>query len=268
MSKPTVIGLLVGIGLFLGAILMSTDNVLLFFSFPSLILVLGGTLANAFISYQGPYVVKALKSTWGILGHAKTNETILVKESERVIEWSRIICTQGQVALEQHIKAKDNDDLLQYGIQLVVDGHGADTVRDLLQNRIDTTHERAMRQVDILKNMASTAPAFGMIGTLVGLIIMLDGLGGDASSIGSGLAVAMLTTLYGVLLARFIFQPAADKTNQREDIARFRNYLMLEGFVMLAENRSTAYVRDRIASFLPPEVVAQWGPARAASEAV
>ena len=112
MSTTTFLGLLIGILLFIGSILMATDNVLIFISVPSIILVLGGTLANGFMSYQGPYVVKALKSTWGILSHARTNETILVGEAERVVEWSRIVSTQGQVALEQHIKAKGNDELL------------------------------------------------------------------------------------------------------------------------------------------------------------
>lgn len=261
MSVTTLLGLLVGFLLFIGAILMSTDNVLIFISFPSLILVLGGTLANAFISYQGPYVLKALRNCWEILSHAKTNETVLVREAERVVEWARVVSTQGQVALENLLKSKDNDDLLRYGIQLVSDGIAPEEVRDFLTNRVESTYDRAMRQVDILRNMASTAPAFGMIGTLVGLIIMLGSLS-DAETLGSGLAVAMLTTLYGVLFARLIFQPAADKTLQREDISRFRNLLMMEGFVMLAEGRNTGFIRDRIASFLPPEVATEWGTQR------
>jgi chemotaxis protein MotA len=105
--------------------------------------------------------------------------------------------------------------------------------------------------------MASAAPAFGMIGTLVGLIIMLDSLSSDPNGIGAGLAVALLTTLYGVLFAKFLFQPAADKTLQREDIARFRNFLMMEGFVMLAEQRPPRYIRERINSFLDAEVLAE-----------
>ena len=261
MSTTTFLGLAVGIVLFIGSVMMSTDNALIFISIPSLVLVLGGTLANGFMSYQGPYVIKALKSTWGIFSHAKTNETILVGEAERVVEWSRIVSTQGQVALEQHIKAKGNDALLSYGVQLVADGIDPESVRDFLTNRVETGHERAMRQVDILRNMAASAPAFGMIGTLVGLVIMLDGLA-DSSTLGSGLAVAMLTTLYGVLVARFIFQPAADKTQQREEVTRFRNMLLMEGFVMLSEGRTTSFIQQRIASFLPPEVAVEWDQKR------
>ena len=117
---------------------------------------------------------------------------------------------------------------------LVVDGNKPEEVRELLTNSIHSAYERATRQVTILRNMASTAPAFGMIGTLIGLIVMLGNLGEDAKALGGGLAVALLTTLYGVFLARMIFQPAADKTLQREQIYRFRNCLMMEAFVMLA----------------------------------
>jgi chemotaxis protein MotA len=259
----TTIGFLVGIALFVGAILRSTDNILMFMSLSSLIMVLGGTLANAFISYQGPYVLQALKHTWGIFAHAPTNETILVDEAKKIVAWGRVVATQGQVALEDQFK-KQGDGFLRYGIRLVIDGHGPQTVRDLLTNRVDTMYRRAMRPVAILKNMASTAPAFGMIGTLVGLVIMLDGLGADASKLGTGLAMAMLTTLYGVLIARLIFQPAGDKTAQREEILHFRNCLMMEGFVMLAENQTASFIRDRISSFLPPEVEAQMGQTEAA----
>jgi len=254
MSVTTVIGFLVGIALFLGAILISTDNVMMFLSASSLIMVLGGTLANAFISFQGPYVLQALKNAASIFAHAQTNETVLVTEAKKIVEWGRVVATQGQVALEDQFKAQGNDAFLRYGIRLVIDGHGPDTVRDFLTNRVNSMHQRAMRPVSILKNMAATAPAFGMIGTLVGLVIMLDGLGADASKLGTGLAMAMLTTLYGVLIARLVFQPAGDKTSQREEILHFRNCLMMEGFVMLAENQTAAYIRDRISSFLPPDV--------------
>ena len=102
--------------------------------------------------------------------------------------------------------------------------------------------------------MAATAPAFGMIGTLVGLVLMLSTMSGDPSSIGKGLAVALLTTLYGVLAARLIFQPAGTKVLHREEIVRMRNYILLELFVMLSEERRPRYIRDRLRSFLDPDL--------------
>jgi chemotaxis protein MotA len=102
--------------------------------------------------------------------------------------------------------------------------------------------------------MAEAAPAFGMIGTLVGLVIMLDNMGGDPGGLGKGLAVALLTTLYGVLFARIILLPAATKILQREQIIRFRNYLVAEGLALLADKKSPRYIQDKMNSFLDPSL--------------
>ena len=257
MSMTTIAGLVVGMILFLSAIVMSTNNYIMFVSIESFILVAGGTLANAFISYQGRYVIQALGDLKRMWGHARMNETILYDESRKVLKWSEIVQQKGAIALERHIKtAEATDHFLRHGIQLVVDGYKGEEVRELLTNMLTSEFQRNTRRVTVLKNMASAAPAFGMIGTLVGLIIMLDSLSSDPNGIGAGLAVALLTTLYGVLIAKFIFQPAADKTLQREEIARFRNFLMMEGFVMLAEQRPPRYIRERINSFLDVDVLA------------
>ena len=111
-----------------------------------------------------------------------------------------------------------------------------------------------MVQADILKNMAAAAPAFGMIGTLVGLIVMLQSLTSNPDGIGDGLAVAMLTTLYGVLIARLVFLPAASKIAQKEGIMRFRNFLITEGFGMLADTKSPRYIQDKMNSYLDPTI--------------
>lgn len=102
--------------------------------------------------------------------------------------------------------------------------------------------------------MGATAPAFGMIGTLVGLIIMLSSLGADPKDLGIGLAVALNTTLYGVLFSRLVLIPAASKLTQRQQIQRFRHELITEGLVMLAERRSPRYIADRMNSFLDPNI--------------
>ncbi len=94
-------------------------------------------------------------------------------------------------------------------------GYEGNVVEDILFNVAQTTYERNMVQANILKAMAQTAPAFGMIGTLVGLIIMLDGMGRDPTQLGKGLAVALNTSLYGVLFSRLILTPASTKIQQR-----------------------------------------------------
>jgi chemotaxis protein MotA len=123
----------------------------------------------------------------------------------------------------------------------------------MLNAAADGQLQRAMVQADILNNMGAAAPAFGMIGTLIGLIIMLGNLS-DPDALGPSLAVVLLTTLYGVLVSRLMFIPASSKVKQREGILRFRNFLVTEGFALLAENKSPRFLQDRMNSYLDPSI--------------
>ncbi|MDD9907325.1 MAG: MotA/TolQ/ExbB proton channel family protein, partial [Rhodospirillaceae bacterium] len=146
------------------------------------------------------------------------------------------------------------DPFLVFGVELLITGYDGQEVRDTLQNVTDNTYERNMVQLNILRSMGGTAPAFGMIGTLIGLIVMLDTMGSDPGALGAGLAVALNTTLYGVLLARLIFVPAANKLQQRQEILRFRHDSVVEGMALLAEKRSPRFIQDRMNSFLDPTI--------------
>jgi chemotaxis protein MotA len=256
MSIGTVTGFVAGLALFLVAIMMATDDYMIFWSGTSIVMVLGGTLANAFISYQGVYVFAAMKDVFTIYGHAKVNRNILVDEVKRVLEWADIVAKQGIVSLDQHLKDhKAEDHLVEYAIDIVLSGYKPDSVRELLTNTIESAFERATLRVQVLENMAATAPAFGMIGTLVGLVIMLSQLDANPTGIGAGLAIALLTTLYGVLAARLVFQPAGTKVLHREELVRMRNYILLELFVMLSEERRPRYIHDHLRSFLDPDLI-------------
>jgi len=102
--------------------------------------------------------------------------------------------------------------------------------------------------------MGAGSPAFGMIGTLVGLIIMLQNLDGDPAALGPAMALALITTLYGVLFARMIFLPAAAKTQQRAEIMRHRSYLLAEGLSLISDRKSPRYIQDRMNSYLDPSM--------------
>ncbi|WP_413203594.1 motility protein A [Rhodospirillum sp. A1_3_36] len=255
MSLATILGVLSGFGLFVISILLSTDNYALFVNWPSFIMVLGGTFAATFISFEPRYVFNALKVMSSILFNSEISRAILTHEVGRIIRWGYIIQKNGLPGLESDAqKVRKQDRFLGYGIDLVVSGYTGQEVREILANTVETTFQRQVVQADILKNMGATAPAFGMIGTLVGLIIMLDNMGSDPSQLGPGLAVALVTTLYGVLAARLIFLPAASKIKQREEIIRYRNYLVAEGLALLAERKSPRYIQDRMNSYLDPSI--------------
>ena len=255
MSLGTILGVLFGFGLFAGAIVMATDNYGMFLSLPSVILVIGGTLASAFIAYQARYVILSTKEIGGLFVKGKVDRKLLTVETGKIIRWGFLVKKHGILALEREIKsAKKQDHFLNYGVELVITGYTGDEVRAMLSAAGEGEFMRKMVLADILKNMAATAPAFGMIGTLVGLIIMLQSIGGDPAGLGAGLGVALLTTLYGVLFARLIFLPASTKLAQKEGILRFRNFLVTEGFSMLADHKSPRFIQDKMNSYLDPAI--------------
>ena len=256
MSLGTLLGFLSGIALILVSIFLSTTNFLLFLNIPSVLIVFGGTIASAYISYQAVYVNKALKQTFDIYKVAKIDRNILIDELNSSLKWADIVHKEGPVGLDNYLKNEEPDDrLLSFGIDLILRQYEPEEIRELMTNTINSEFQRSKIQSGILNNMGGNAPAFGMVGTLIGLVVMLDNLGPNPEQIGSALAVALLTTLYGVLVARLIFQPAAKKVLQAGGIERYRNMLMMEIFVMISESRSANYIRDRIRSFLAPDML-------------
>ncbi len=255
MSIPTIIGFLGGVGLFLWAIVSSTDNYFMFLSLSSFVMVVGGTFASTFISYEARYVILSLKMMGKIFFSPPIGRNLLKSEVGRVIRWGYAVQKSGLPALEAETgKLKNADKFLSFGIDMVVSGYTGDEVRGILNTAIETTFGRNTVQVGILNAMSSASPAFGMIGTLVGLVIMLDSMGEDPSALGPGLAVALLTTLYGVLFAKLVYGPAATKIKQREEIVRFRNYLVAEGLVLLAEKKAPRFIQDKMNSYLDPAI--------------
>ena len=255
MSWNSLLGLLFGLGLVFAAIFMvGANNPLLFFSLSSFFIVIGGTLASAFLSYEGRYVMLALRAIPGIFLPHGIGRNTLNLEVGRIIRWGYVIQAKGPLALEQEVsKIKKEDSFVGYGVELLVTGYDGGEVREIMVNMVESTFERAIAPADILKYMGSAAPAFGMIGTLIGLIVMLENLE-DPTTLGQGLAVALLTTLYGVLAARFLFIPTSAKVRQRQEINRFRNKLVAEGLAMLADRKNPRLIQDTMNSYLDPTI--------------
>ena len=136
---------------------------------------------------------------------------------------------------------------------MVISGYTPEDVRDMMETAADACYERDSVPVDVLQSMTSHAPAFGMIGTLVGMVAMLCSLNENVSSMGSSLSVSFLSTLYGVVSARMLYMPAAAQLRQVVTKRRFRNQLITEGMVMLVSKKTPTYIQDRLNSFLQLE---------------
>jgi chemotaxis protein MotA len=254
MSVGTILGFIIGIGLFIGAVLTETNDFFVFLSLSSVVMVLGGTFAATFISYEVRYVVLSLKAIYRVLFAPAISRNLLKAEVGRIIRWSYAVQKSGLPALEAEAKKLKGTDLfLAFGVDMVISGYSGEEVRDILNTTIETSFGRNSVQAKILGKMGSLCPAFGMIGTLVGLVIMLGNLS-NPEALGPALSVALITTLYGVIFAQLLFSPISAKIQQREDIVRFRNYLVAEGLYLLAENRSPRYIQDKMNSFLDPAI--------------
>ena len=214
MSLGTLFGILGGFGIFFGAILSSTDNPAVFVDLPSLAIVCGGAIAGAYMSFQPIYVNRAFGAMVSQFQASTVTFFTLLGDVERMIGWAKVVQTQGVVALEQEMGGDTTDAFLAVGGKFVLSNYKGEELRELLETANATSFQRNTLQVAVLKKMSTLSPAYGMIGTLVGLVLMLGNMGGDPAALGAGMAVAMLTTLYGVIFAQMIFLPAAEKSRQ------------------------------------------------------
>lgn len=251
-SLASLVGALFSLGLIVGAVLHGTDNIRAFLSVEGVMIVVGGTLAVAFMSYQASDVLEALRGLGLMFRKPVATHENMHRDLINVIGWARIMKEKGMRGLENVVDEGINDPFVRYGLEMVVSNYTPDEVRDMMETAADAYYERDTVPANVLMAMASHAPAFGMVGTLIGMVVMLGNFSGDMSGVGAGLSIALLATLYGVASARMLYIPAASKIMQKQENLRFRNHLITEGMVMLVANKSPHFIRDRLSSFLKP----------------
>jgi chemotaxis protein MotA len=256
MSIGTILGFLAGIGLFVYAIITGQDSSAppypwVFLLPNSLLMVLGGTIAATFIAFKDNYVIQAFKEMVKIFKHLDINSKTIYNDVGKIIGWAEIVKKGGIRELQNKFNGDENKNpVIKYSMEMVLDGGKSEDIFRLTEDFIESTYERRTIQVDILDAMATFAPSFGMIGTLVGLVIMLGSMGGDPKAIGDGMAVALITTLYGVLFANLLFKPSARKLEQQFSIIKYRDKILLEGIAMLPNKPHPYTVQDQLNRYL------------------
>lgn len=251
ISVVALLGVILGFGLFILAVVLNTDNIAMFFSLSSFLMVIGGTFASAMISFRGNYVMKALQELGQVIIPLNINPETLYTDVAKIIQWAKIAQRDSIRDLETELeKIPEEESFLCFGAKVLLSNYESQDLRAMLIDAIETRFERNMVGHHILRTMGAYAPAFGMIGTLIGLIIMLDNLGADPGQIGKGMALALLTTLYGVLFAQLVFKPGAEKIKEKQEILRYRDYMIMEGLIMLNDKMGPVAVQDRLNSFL------------------
>lgn len=258
MSLSSLLGVIFGLVLVIGSIAFATQNPLIYLDLHAFLIVLGGSIAAAFMGYHSADVMTAFKAIGWMVVKPKSTREGLNTEIMRLIKWSYIVQARGLPGLENEIKTVPvTDPMLRFCMALTVTNHPPEQLRAMMTTAIESDFEHKTSAVAVLKNMGASAPSFGMIGTLVGLIAILNQMGAGAknlvSVIGNGMSLALVATLYGVFFARMVFIPAANKLLQKEETERFRNAMVIEGLLMLAEKKSPRYMQDRLNSFLEPQ---------------
>ncbi|RLE09065.1 flagellar motor protein [Candidatus Aerophobetes bacterium] len=248
MDFTTLIGIASGVGLVLVAIFMG-GGISIFINIPSMMITFGGTLGATLINFPFSKVMGVLRVVKNAFFYREISPDEVIKQ---LVDFATIARREGVLALEQRISSL-NDPFLQKGLQLAVDGTPPETIREILRTDIDYLASRHKVGQEIFNAMGTYAPAFGMIGTLIGLIQMLRTLD-DPSKIGQGMATALLTTFYGALFANLICLPIAGKLKVRSEEEILSRELIVEGILSIQSGDNPRIVEEKLKAFIAPRL--------------
>ncbi|AGW12774.1 motility protein A [Megalodesulfovibrio gigas] len=247
MDLATVIGIVLSFGLVVGAIVTS-GSLLTFIDIPSVLIVGGGTLGTILVNYP-------LKEILSVIGVAK-NAFFAKSESpteviSRFMEYANRARREGILSLEPIIKEID-DVFLRKGLQLTVDGLEPQAIQEILETEISYLEDRHENGAEILSAFGTFAPAMGMIGTVIGLIMMLQNMS-DPSTIGPSMAVALITTFYGAVLSNLIFLPMAGKLKLRSKQEVLIRAMVMEGILAISKGENPRIIEEKLTSYIAPK---------------
>ena len=243
MDIATLIGFIAASGIITTAILLG-PNALIFLNIGGLLIVVGGTFGATLMKFPITHMFGAFKVALKAFFYKNDKPTDLIQEG---IEMAQIARKEGFLGLESR---EVNNEFLQKGINLCVDRHDPELVRRMLSKDINLTIERHEEGQSIFKAIGDVAPAMGMIGTLVGLVQMLSNMD-DPKKICPAMAVALLTTLYGALIANVVALPIADKLAHRSKEERINRSLILETIGAIQEGLNPRVMEQLLKSYLP-----------------
>lgn len=246
MDVGTLGGIALGLLLIIGSIIAGGSGDA-FVDIPSMCVTLGGTTAAIFITFPLEKVKAVLNVTKKIL---KAGNLDISPWYSVVVEMATIARRDGVLALEERLPQIE-DEFLKRGLQMMVDGNPPESVKAILEKEIENMEDRHLVGHTIWKSQGSYAPAFGMIGTLVGLVNMLQNLD-DPSKIGSGMAVALLTTFYGAFYANLFCIPIQGKLEQRTSEEVKLKEMLLSGILAIHAGDSPKIVAEKLKVFLDP----------------
>lgn len=218
-----------------------------FGDFPSILITIGGSFSCIMASYQMADFIGGLKSIKLIFKVPTINTPEMI---QKIIELSNVARKEGLLSLEE--AASDlEDDFLKKGILLIVDGTDPELVRAIMETELVSVESRHKAKIGFWENLGSMGPAWGMIGTLIGLVNMLQAMD-DPSALGPNMAVALITTLYGSLLANWLCAPVASKLKENNGQEVMLKEIMIEGLLSIQAGENPRVIEEKLKSFLSP----------------
>ncbi len=249
MDLGTIIGIASGFALVLLTIITGGAGIGNYISLQSILVVVGGSFAAMLVANPLARMLGIVKYIRIALRSPDWQEEKIISD---LVAFSERARREGLLALEDNLDEVE-DEFMRKGIQLVVDGTDPDIIKSILYhdlNEIQSRHESGIR---IFEDWGKIAPAFGMIGTLIGLIQMLVNLGGDAAVIGAGMAVALITTFYGSLFANLVLIPLKTKLEDRDKEETRVKEIVIEGILSIQSGDNPRILLEKLISFLPPQ---------------
>ena len=245
MDLASIIGLVMGASLLIGAVLLG-GTIQMFIDVPSILIVIGGTFSALFVKYRLGEVFSVI----GIVGKAFFNKS---QEIDRVIgqlvDMANIARKDGILALE---KVKSDDVFLQGAINHCVDGADPDFLEGVLNKDLQYLIDRHDKGIGIVETVGDVAPAFGMIGTLIGLVQMLANMS-DPNSIGPAMAMALITTLYGAIVANLVAIPLSGKLGMYSNDERLVKQVIIAGMTGIQKGINPRMLQEALKTALPPD---------------
>jgi chemotaxis protein MotA len=246
MDLATVIGIVLAFGLVISGI-MSGSSLMTFVDVPSMLIVIGGTIGATLVNYPLPHmlgVIRVIKQTFQTKSQPPTQIITMF------MEFANRARREGILALEPLLK-DIKDEFLRKGLQLTVDGLEPQTIQEILQTEVSHLEDRHEAGANLLATMGSLAPALGMIGTVIGLVQMLQTMS-DPSSIGPAMAVALITTFYGAVLANLLLNPMSGKLKLRSKEEILVREMIMEGVLSISKGENPRIIEEKLNSYLAP----------------
>lgn len=246
----TLVGIFIGIGAVIFAIIQVSQrdvdsiNTLadIYINFPAFMIVAGGMLAATLIGHPLSHLVQGFKTFFKVFFKKDGNFALI----EEFMAFSDAYRKNGIPGLENRLKKYQKKNLLKEGLTMAVNGHSTDEVKDYLAISASRKYDREMIDYYVFRTMGRTSPAFGMVGTLVGLIFMLNVMGSDPSKIGPFLAVALVTTFYGLIMAHLIFNPMGNKIQHQAELNLRIRKMEMDGVFYILKELHPSYIEDQL----------------------